>query len=297
MQKYPNLKYKKNNRNIGGNGNIARAYLEAKKEYIWVICDDDFYCWNSWDEVEKAIEDNCDAIIVSNFDNPKKDVSRFYLQATFVPATIYKTEIFNDWKLSFNMLNNIPNWFPHLAISAKVLNDKLKYYIVNQGIVISGNVYEHVDLPDLETIGIKDSIKKEMTNTYIPDFTKNMSWIVGYANSIKYINDEKTRSFIANNNRFFSNLTSAKLFFINEKEGKNTFYNIACIFDALSGFDRIKFLTNLFLYYTIYRLIYFYTKDVLDVETKETNRKVVMLLFSFIKISIYKCKLPPEKIL
>ena len=40
-KKHQNLKHVVNNRNIGGNGNIARAFETAKKEYVWVLCDDD----------------------------------------------------------------------------------------------------------------------------------------------------------------------------------------------------------------------------------------------------------------
>lgn len=301
MQSHPNLKYEKNIRNIGGNGNISKAYYSAKKEYIWVICDDDYFCWDSWDEVEQAIEQKKDAIVVSNFDNPNKNVARWFLQATFVPAMIYKTEILDDYYLMFNMLNNIPNWFPHLAIASKILNEKKDYVVVKEGIVISGNVYKHVDLPDLKTIGIEKVNSNENNKneklTYVPKYIREMSWVVGFANSLNLIEDKNIRRFIANNNKFFSNFTSAKFFFVNRRESKNNLYNLVCVFSVLCFADKIKFLINAFLAHTLYALIYFDVQESLNKETNEIKRKYILQLFTFIKISVFKKYLPKEKIL
>ena len=62
--KFPNIKHIINNRNIGGNANIARAFEIASKEYVWILCDDDEYDFTHWKDVEKAIEENYDAIVI-----------------------------------------------------------------------------------------------------------------------------------------------------------------------------------------------------------------------------------------
>ena len=52
-QKFPNIKHVIHNHNIGGNANIARAFEIASKDYVWVLCDDDFYNWENWAEIER----------------------------------------------------------------------------------------------------------------------------------------------------------------------------------------------------------------------------------------------------
>ena len=37
QKRFPNLRHVVNNRNIGGNANIAKAFTEAKKEYLWIL--------------------------------------------------------------------------------------------------------------------------------------------------------------------------------------------------------------------------------------------------------------------
>ena len=55
FKKFPNIVHIRHNRNIGGNANIVRAFESATKEYLWILCDDDFYCWDYWNELEQAI--------------------------------------------------------------------------------------------------------------------------------------------------------------------------------------------------------------------------------------------------
>lgn len=63
-EKHPNVKYRRNARNIGSVSNIDRSVEIAEKQYLWVIGDDDMYDWGCWGEVEKAIENEVDVIVV-----------------------------------------------------------------------------------------------------------------------------------------------------------------------------------------------------------------------------------------
>lgn len=115
--KFSNIKHIVNNRNIGGNANICRAFEIASKEYVWVICDDDIYHWENWDEIKNAIKNGYDGICVALHNiNDRNNISDLIFQLTFLPAGIYKTENFTDTVIR-NAYDNIQNLFPHLAIA------------------------------------------------------------------------------------------------------------------------------------------------------------------------------------
>lgn len=76
IKDFPHTRHVIHNRNIGGNANIARCYELAKKEYFWILCDDDEIDWDGWDGVEKAImEENADVVVVSNYVHPKQNLA------------------------------------------------------------------------------------------------------------------------------------------------------------------------------------------------------------------------------
>ena len=52
-KKYSNLIHIINNRNIGGNGNITKAFTISKKDYVWVICDDDKFDCKQFENINK----------------------------------------------------------------------------------------------------------------------------------------------------------------------------------------------------------------------------------------------------
>ena len=67
-KRYSNIKHVINNRNIGGNANIARAFEIASKKYVWVLCDDDNYDFTHFDEVVEGMKNNVDVILASRYD-------------------------------------------------------------------------------------------------------------------------------------------------------------------------------------------------------------------------------------
>ncbi|MDR1123783.1 MAG: glycosyltransferase, partial [Elusimicrobiota bacterium] len=112
-----NLKYHKNKYNLGLSGNIAKALETANKEYLWIICDDDLYDWNNWSEVESAINKGEELLCVARYilPNDKKDDPAYQLfQMTFLPASIFKTDLLND-TVMMNTFSNIYTLFPHLC--------------------------------------------------------------------------------------------------------------------------------------------------------------------------------------
>ena len=231
QKKYQNLKYTKNKYNIGGNANIMKAFLSAQKEYVWILADNDNYNWESWSEVEQAVIDKKDAIMVSTSELPKEDIAQFFIQTTFLPGVIYKTELIDDDVMG-NMAFNISNMFPHLALSSKLINENKDVLIVKKAVVEVCSNIDEITGEYKYTRGYSD--KK------VHPLMRDMNWIAGYANSLYMIQDEKLRSYIATHNRFYiSELNSAKIFFYNNKESNCNLYNILSIFCVLNIPNKI----------------------------------------------------------
>lgn len=246
---YPNLKYMKNNRNIGGNANIMKGFVSANKKYVWVLADNDTFCWDSWNEVVEAINNDVAAIYVSKHDMPELNIAQRFIQSTFVPGVIYKTELLTPEVIA-SMAHNISNLFPHLALSAEVFNKKLSYKIVSKNIVVVGKNINEVAGDDY-TRGYK---AKE---TSAP--VKKMNWLTGYANSLLFIKDSKLRNFLATHNHFFIGpLNSCQAIFYNEEFSGGNRYNLFCMYNALNFVHKLQFLMNLILCLTIFRIVYIY---------------------------------------
>lgn len=229
-EKFPNIKHVINNRNIGGNANIARAFETAKKKYFWILCDDDEYNWQNWDEVEQAIEKDYDAIVVANYCNPQKDVAQLVKQLTFVPAAIYKTQNINDTVMA-NAEFSLSNMFAQLAIVCHLINEKKKIYICKNWAV---NMVPH-GAEETYTRGLGENVHPIM---------QNMLWRVGFINSIQMIKDKKQRSFIIDNVSLNSNWFCHWYHFFegNRLYAHNSFKNFCDIFCGLNFRQKLVFL-------------------------------------------------------
>ena len=283
MQMHKNISYEKNRHNIGGNANIMNAFYQAKKEYVWVLADNDHYCWDSWHEVEKAIEEKQDAIMVSTYNCPQLSIAQCFYQSTFLPGVIYKTEYINDAVMT-NMAFNISNMFPHAALFAYLVNNNKNIYLVQNGIVEIG------DNKDKKT-GIQDFTRGYKKDELHP-LMKNMTWSAGYANTVYMIQNKRLRSAIISEKMFSPNLYSADFLESkdqNESARNLTTYNIACIFAVLSPLFRIRFIINLILYFTLYRIIYIYSVTPRPARgSKKIQKKWRIRLFRKITLSIKK---------
>ena len=69
-KKYQNFSYITNRYNVGGCVNVAKAYENFSKDYLWILGDDDVYDWSNWFEVEVAIYNGEKAILVSTVKLP-----------------------------------------------------------------------------------------------------------------------------------------------------------------------------------------------------------------------------------
>jgi len=232
---HPNIEHVIHNRNIGGNANIARAFEISKKKYVWVLCDDDVYDWTNWYKIEKAIDDDYDVIFTkipeNNIEN-KTTLGVYFSCATFLPGCIYKTENITTDVL-YNMYNNIPNMFPHLALFAKNINENKRIFYIDCNVVnIGGKVTSF------------DTFTRGLENTYKRPTNSNMFWEIGYYNSLDLIADKKKRLEVLSYPVFFSNLTNNMIYtiIINKKFFNNYFFNYYRFLRHLTFKQIIRFI-------------------------------------------------------
>ncbi|MCQ2410785.1 MAG: glycosyltransferase family 2 protein [Elusimicrobiaceae bacterium] len=188
-KKFPNIKHIRHTKNIGGNANITRAYELACKPYVWVVCDDDSFRWDSWDEIQNALETNDYDMLLTRKNEFKGrcNLARIFRQCTFVPAVIYRTSLISDGVL-MNMYNNIPNLFPHLAIASEVLNRKGRIFLP-QGEVLAQCTFDEPHSGDEHILcGARES--------FAPSPTTHMFWTVGFLNSVQLVEDENLRTYL-----------------------------------------------------------------------------------------------------
>lgn len=228
--KYQNLKVINHKKNIGGSANVARAFEIAQKKYVWVLCDDDTYNWDGWEEIQTAIWDGYDVIFTRKL---KNEIGEIFYSASFVPAAIYKTE-----KLTYtvyaNMLDNLHNLFPQLALIAKNINDESSMYFPK-------NQYVNIGLDDFSSASYVRGLYKEQ----VPKDRQDIFFTVGYLSSVQLIKDRKKQIQIINDYRHsyksLYSLFKAKIL-KNKVCYKSSVNNLHKMQKNLSFSQKIKFL-------------------------------------------------------
>jgi len=236
---FPNLKHITHNRNIGGNANIARAFEIAKKKYVWVICDDDYYEWGNWHYVEDAIENqDHDCIVVArNQIRNEHSISDIMFQLTFLPSAIYKTATV-DTTVMRNIYDNIHNMSPHFAVGANIANTTKDFYVIPKDVVINGASKDSADGKKTADMSYtRDNDTKRLS----PE-ARNMHFFIGYVNSLILLNDKNAvmnglRSAVAYK-PFCQNLTGIFVRVVQksykDKRCSNFYYDVACRVDFIS---------------------------------------------------------------
>ena len=229
--KYSNLKHVINSKNIGGNANIAKALTEIpKKEYVWVLGDNDYYDWSAWTEVENAVNAGVNAIVTRNCKNNLADI--FY-HSTLVSGCIYRTDLIDE-SVTENIYDFIPYLFPHLAPIANVINNEKSIYIVSKDIVHPGINPGH-----------DGSFTRGLRLSDLNENRRNIFWSVGYFNSLRLINNKKNRTEIIDGLRHFhkSLFDLFKTVMVKNKILFNNYLpNLSQIFNMLNFRQKLKFI-------------------------------------------------------
>lgn len=176
INKLKNLNIIRNNKNIGGDGNIIRCYEEATKEYVWVLADNDLLNFDKCQDFIDAIESEKYGIIIcssGNFlyektpnptfeteglseylkknnnknnylENTAEDlvsvIKQYYFSVTsFIPSTIYRTELI-DSNYLIKGYEYISRKYPHFPLLVKALEENvLTYKTLNDIVLIQEN--------------------------------------------------------------------------------------------------------------------------------------------------------------
>ncbi|MDR1940827.1 MAG: glycosyltransferase family 2 protein [Endomicrobium sp.] len=257
---YPNIRHIRRSKNIGGNANIAGAFALAKKEYVWIIADDDFYDWSAWQEIQQALDSKLYDVVLTLKKSIKNssDYPKIIKELCFVPAGIYKTANITGGVLQ-NAYDNIPFKFPHLAAACAVLNKNGKFYVPQKELISKIGA----DRTPCEILYLRDS-----DGAYKPEIIKNMFWGVSYINSLQLIKDRKLRAQILNNasdSGFFSFIFTR--FRDNKRYYGDNFGNILLVWKCLNFAQRIKFFAALILI----EIFYFYVPFTKASKSKKIN--------------------------
>lgn len=179
--KFPKINHIINKRNIGGNANIVRAFEIVSKKYFWVLCDDDDYDWTYWKEIEQAIVENKDVILVEHLTQGSDlPIEVIINELNFLPAGIYKSEILSD-DVIHNAYANIYNSFPHQALVAEAVNSGREFFVPEHTVL-----YQNMNKG--ENMGYKRGYKNNV-HFRIAHF----NLFPGMVNSYQMINETKLR--------------------------------------------------------------------------------------------------------
>jgi len=254
-QKFPNIKHIINNKNIGGNANAVRAFELATANYVWVLCDDDNFDFTHWNEVEDAMKDEADAIIITSHKNPSASTVNKICGMTFVPGTIYKTENITGTVIT-NAYYLVYTFFPQMALALSLVNNYKKIIITKHSIVNPRPV--SIDTTYTYTRGLDNNKSPNMNNTI---------WGVGLMNALDLLRDQDLKQRIIEEYIYKNRAEMTPEFIVkfNKTNGNNSLKNLCDAFCAYSPKNKIL-------------LIYHYLKDKSKIHMKTfSNEKGIYL--------------------
>lgn len=198
----PNLKYIKNNRNVGLMGNFAKCVEFCSKKYMWVLSDNDDIDFSAFNEVEKFMSNEVVLINVSSV-IPKNNskIETILAQSVFLPAMIYSTKYINDTVMS-HIMCNIYTVFAQCTLCALIYNqatesERQKIGITSKNIV---NFVHNVKIENIDEYNVDRVIANEKLPMPINFRSNNQHVNVVYAFSV--LNDkclyQKLMKFLCN---------------------------------------------------------------------------------------------------
>lgn len=174
----------RNVKNIGANPNYLKAVELSSSKYTWVLCDDDFYDFSNCNDVIEVIDsEKFDLIFVGapcqndwekglkiNTVDLIKKGSKFHYIISFMPSTIFKTELF-DSECFIKGYRNVINMFPQFEFINKAVADNFSVYVSKKEIIKRGS--------------------------HNPAIFPNLQYITAWVNSCSTINDKELRRKVA----------------------------------------------------------------------------------------------------
>lgn len=176
---HPNLHNRCNKYNVGLGGNLIKAMELADKKYLWILCDDDFFDWTHWPEIEQALNNDYDLIMTSWAEKVQNPSIPYILNNLgFVPSGIYHTKHITDLTMQ-NAYAMAYNLFPFHAMGIKIINEKGRIFIPHGKIVIQSEAPK------------SHKVKKLRPGLFYKWNKFNLLW--GYVDSYNLIEDKQLR--------------------------------------------------------------------------------------------------------
>ncbi len=133
--------------NIGLSANYLRAVELSRKEYTWILGDDDHFDFNGADDIILKVESGLpDLIIIGAVNQPewslgedttaqklvKRRFPYFYISG-WITGVIFRTSMF-DSECFYKGYKNADNVFPHYYFFVKCLENNVKVYVTKRWI-------------------------------------------------------------------------------------------------------------------------------------------------------------------
>ncbi len=219
---YPNVRYIRHPKNIGMGANICAAMAMANKPYYWIVGDDESYDFSHWSEVEKALDQDPDCVVVGDFTLVDKSELSIIHQVGLLSAGIYKTANVTTEVLQ-NAYASILYMFPHFALVFNLINEHKKFIIVPP-LIIWG-----VNNPDPQG---KAYVRGALTESHLWVRLKRMWIMPAFYTMIEQINDKNIRTICANDGYKYNKLNKGKNGFLSNRHFIRSFVKTnATLFD------------------------------------------------------------------
>ncbi|MBO7612149.1 MAG: glycosyltransferase family 2 protein [Elusimicrobia bacterium] len=211
IEKHDNFKYVRNKINIGLSGNIIRAMELASKKWLWILCDDDDYDWDNWEEIETALKQDYDIVHTTYSEGFRSEEYPYLInEEAFIPTCIYNTKhitpltMQNAYAMAYTLL-------PHHAIGCKVINEKGKIFVPKKRCVLQGynDKLNFIRMP-----------KKGLFHK-LDDY----QLLAGYVGAYKLIEDENIRQ-KCNSTLCLGQSLKSSIYWFSEMNPRNNLYNV-----------------------------------------------------------------------
>lgn len=284
-QKHNNFSYITNRYNVGGCVNIAKAYENFSKEYLWILGDDDVYDWSNWFEVENAIYNGEKAILVCT--NPlacEGNLPEIIFQTTLLSGSIISKDLVTSTVVK-NCFEKAAFLFPHVVPLVSYINGGGKFYLCKKEIVKWGGFEQNKS--DIRKYHFGDDL--EVLNKR----SASMTAINGFIGTVADLHDQQlkyavTRRFLEFGLWLWSKRKDFRITidtFIREAIKNHYFYNLLDIYQGADPECQEYILDKLF-----ERKSELLNKEELDKSSKYLVEKDPFSEFSESQIGLYKIK-------
>lgn len=146
----PALRHVRHPKNIGGLANYLRAIELAEREYCWVVCDDDTFDFDKFDDVERLLDQGEVDLVSVAVEGHGLTLGRrarcgvfareepFFLAHSFVPGLIFRASLFDAANLRAGY-DNIDTMFPHFPFLVSLARRDVSIAVSARPIIAKSN--------------------------------------------------------------------------------------------------------------------------------------------------------------